>query len=165
MNAPLTELEVLTGSVFNRAGKQTRRQRENSIKMKERTGDVFSWLVALLRHGGDPALSGELDAGPDDAESVVSGSAGVEGGGMKRFETRVRALGLCLACLRVAGEGGVWGARRKGGGEEMRSFGVVAGSCLLRILDGYLFEVEEGRRRAARVVSGGRGGEFVGVRA
>lgn len=65
---------------------------------------------------------------------------------MKRFEARVNALGLFIACLNVAGEGGEWGARRKGRGEEMRSFGVVAGACLLRVLDGYLFEVEERRR-------------------
>ena len=96
------------------------------------------------RTGGDPALSGDLDAAGADAESVVSGSTAVEGagGGMKRFETRVRALGLCIACLRVAEEGVAWGARRKGGGEEMRSFGLVAASCLVRVVDRDLLEGE-----------------------
>lgn len=34
MNAPLTELEVLTGSIFNKTGKPNPRQKDSSIKMK-----------------------------------------------------------------------------------------------------------------------------------
>lgn len=160
MSTPLTELEVLTGTVFNKSGKQTRRQRENSMKMKEKTSDVFAWLVSLLRNGEGPPFD-------DDAASVTSEASGLSAGmkgltlGSKRFETRVRSLELCIACLRVGGEKGRrgWGGRRWGGEEEIRSFRVVAGSCVLRGLDQYAFDLEEARRRRSE-----RGGGYVGTK-
>ncbi|SPO03628.1 related to RNA-directed RNA polymerase (RdRP) [Cephalotrichum gorgonifer] len=172
MNAPLTELEVLTGSIFNKAGRQSRRQKENSVKMKEKATEVFAWLVSILRTGADPTLDTH-DEDEDDASSVATDSTDLTANmgrlvvGSKKFMRMVGAVGLCLACMRVAGEKegwGAWGSRRWGEDEEIRSFRVVAGSCLLRELDRYAFHLEERRRRERALLGvGSRGGGVLKV--
>ena len=115
--------------------------------------------MTLLRNGEEPALDIDDTASVStEATDLTNGLSGMTIGS-KSFETRVRSLELCIACLRCGGggRGREWGKRRWGDDEEVRSFRVVAGSCLLRGLDGYTFALEEARRRE-------RGGGYVGTK-
>ncbi|KAF7593189.1 hypothetical protein BBP40_011819 [Aspergillus hancockii] len=45
---PITELEVLIGSIINENGVPTRRQRDRSIKLKDEFDRIASWIMGLM---------------------------------------------------------------------------------------------------------------------
>ncbi|KAK8009403.1 hypothetical protein PG991_011954 [Apiospora marii] len=137
---PITELEVFTGNIFNKSGVQTRRQRDQSIKLKEAFDRISKTTVALIRknkHGHDDA---NLE---DDVASTVL------------EYNPLAALELSLACLHVGrrkqrNHVGRWG--QKGDDSGFQSFKVVAASCVTKELDLAI-------RRAEMMEGGG----YVGV--
>ncbi|KAK7977121.1 hypothetical protein PG988_004611 [Apiospora saccharicola] len=120
---PITELEVFTGNIFNKSGVQTRRQRDQSIKLKEAFDRISKTTVALIRknkHGHDDA-----DHEDDVASTVLDYNP-------------LAALELSLACLHVGrrkqqNRVGRWGQKDDDGG--FQSFKVVAASCVTKELD------------------------------
>lgn len=132
---PIQELEAFIGYLVNKAGVQTRRQRDRSIRLKEEFECIASWITGLMRH---------------DRSRPVSG-----------YEGEHDSLELCLACLRVCGldSTGAGGGRhrRKTEYEELQSFRVVGACALLAELDAL--------ERELKADGGGSGGGFVGVQA
>ncbi|KAK7947707.1 RNA-dependent RNA polymerase [Apiospora aurea] len=122
---PISELEVFTGSIFNKSGVQTPRQRDRSLKLKEAFDRMAKTTVALIRkdkHGND-----EHDAEDDDVASTVLDY------------NPLAALELSLACLYVGGRQlksriGRWG-QEDGNSGGYQGFKVVAASCATRELD------------------------------
>lgn len=121
---PITELEVFTGNIFNKSGVQTRRQRDQSIKLKEAFDRMSKTTVALIqknKHGHDDA-----DAEYNAASTLLDYNA-------------LAALELSLACLHVGRRkqrnrvGGRWSQNDNDSG--FQSFKVVAASCVTKDLD------------------------------
>lgn len=106
---PITELEVFIGNIMNRSsgGVQTRRQRDNSIKLKEEFDQVAAWVARSMRN-----------VRPD-----------VEPTG---YQSEFDNLHLCMACVHVGGEkdsgdGGYFA--------NLQSFRIVAACALLAELN------------------------------
>jgi hypothetical protein len=109
---PITELEVFLGYLTNKAGVQTNRQRDQSIKLKDEFGRIAGWITGLMRRDHSRPLTG--------------------------YEQEFDSLELCLACVHVGGEDKQSGARRKRGDDrKIESFRVVAACALLAELDYY----------------------------
>ncbi|PWY81018.1 rna-dependent rna polymerase [Aspergillus eucalypticola CBS 122712] len=117
---PLSELEVFIGSVLNKGGVQTRRQRDQSNKLADEFDRISTWIVGQMREGRT-------------SESPITS-----------LSDQLKPLELCLACIHVGGESDKDPARRRrevyG---EIKSFRVVAACALLFELD--LFE--KGKKR------------------
>ncbi|KAI1424802.1 RNA dependent RNA polymerase-domain-containing protein [Xylaria sp. FL1777] len=147
----ITELEVFTGTIFNKSGIQTRRQRDTSTRLKDEFDRIVKWVESLVRKQG---IKSSRDF-PDGAE-VDSLDGYDEEGTMPKTEST--ALELSLACLHV----GVIGQDRhrynKRSAGDFESFKVIAAHCALRELEIAIRErdIYEG----AAFVSGG----FPGVR-
>ncbi|RCI16265.1 hypothetical protein L249_3184 [Ophiocordyceps polyrhachis-furcata BCC 54312] len=147
----LSEVETFCGSLLNKRGSQTRRQRDLSIKLLEETDRLTRWIVSLMRHSDKPSRDrGDYDGDDndfddDDEEGGVNlhdakdevetnGEKGGAAGKVTEDDSskREKAVQLCWACLVVGcvKEGGTY---HRGNG-DMRSFRVVAAACLLREL-------------------------------
>ncbi|UNI24747.1 hypothetical protein JDV02_010472 [Purpureocillium takamizusanense] len=118
----ISEAEVFCGSVLNKAGTQTRQQREASIRLKDETDRVMTWIAKLIRDpsrvtGTETASDGTVDASDEDD--------GYE------------AIQLSWACLVVGCINDVNEAHPSYRGTgELESFRVVAATCLLKELNG-----------------------------
>ncbi|KAI0967985.1 RNA dependent RNA polymerase-domain-containing protein [Xylaria arbuscula] len=146
----ITELEVFTGTIFNKSGIQTRRQRDTSTRLKDEFDRIVKWVESLIRKQG---MESSRDSPDDD-----------EGGSFDGFDEKIEipkmestALELSIACLHV----GVIGQNRqrtRNAGDNFESFKVIAAHCALRELEIAIYEkdVSDG----AAFVSGG----FPGVR-
>ncbi|RMJ28931.1 hypothetical protein PHISP_00142 [Aspergillus sp. HF37] len=109
---PITEFEVFLGYLTNKAGVQTNRQRDRSIKLKDEFGRVAGWIMGLIRRDHSRPLTG--------------------------YEQEFDSLELCHACVHVGGEDKQSRARSKRGGDrKMESFRVVAACALLAELEYY----------------------------
>ncbi|RFU80163.1 RNA-dependent RNA polymerase [Trichoderma arundinaceum] len=140
--APISEVEAFCGSIMNRKGSQTRRQRDSSIKLKEEMDGLMNFIVKLIRD-----RSGGATGYANDASSVVT----EEEGNTER--ERINALELSWACVIVGcGKSRKQKRRYYGGEKPLESFRVVAASCLVKDLDQLLT-----RKRI------GRAGGYVGV--
>ncbi|GLA24172.1 hypothetical protein AnigIFM63326_011027 [Aspergillus niger] len=117
---PLSELEVFIGSVMNKGGVQTRRQRDQSNKLADEFDRISTWIVGQMRAGSS-------------SESPITS-----------VSDQLKPLEFCLACIHVGGESNKDPARRRrevyG---EIKSFRVVAACALLFELD----LIEKGRKR------------------
>ncbi|GLA40306.1 hypothetical protein AnigIFM63309_007923 [Aspergillus niger] len=117
---PLSELEVFIGSVMNKGGVQTRRQRDQSNKLADEFDRISTWIVGQMRAGSS-------------SESPITS-----------LSDQLKPLEFCLACIHVGGESNKDPARRRrevyG---EIKSFRVVAACALLFELD----LIEKGRKR------------------
>ncbi|GLA19846.1 hypothetical protein AnigIFM62618_007970 [Aspergillus niger] len=117
---PLSELEVFIGSVMNKGGVQTRRQRDQSNKLADEFDRISTWIVGQMRAGSS-------------SESPITS-----------VSDQLKPLEFCLACIHVGGEGNKDPARRRrevyG---EIKSFRAVAACALLFELD----LIEKGRKR------------------
>ncbi|CAK7233787.1 hypothetical protein SCUCBS95973_008714 [Sporothrix curviconia] len=125
---PLTELEVFIGTIVNKAGAQTLRQRDRSRKLHDEYERISSWITAQIR----PARKKAPDTKPAAAaEDDGFDSDDSEDGGAWLNE-RTAVLELCLACVHAQklGHGG-----RKEKEEQVESFWLVAGSALIRELE------------------------------
>lgn len=114
----ITELEVFTGSIFNKSGAQTRRQRDRSIRLKDEFDRITQWAEAMIRKKGTKVS--------DDANKEQQLSADPGG-----------ALVLSIACLNV-GIAKERQSARLGSGrseEQFQSFKIIAACCAVRELD------------------------------
>jgi hypothetical protein len=111
---PLSELEIFIGSVINKSGVQTRRQRDQSQKLADEFERIASWITDQMhRHRK-----------AENARTVTD------------RETRAETLELCFACWHVAGKQNEDSAyRRRNDYGELKSFRIVAACALLSELD------------------------------
>lgn len=111
---------MFIGSVLNKGGVQTRRQRDQSNKLADEFDRISTWIVGQMREGRT-------------SESQRTS-----------LSDQLKPLEFCLACIHVGGESDKDPARRRrevyG---EIKSFRVVAACALLFELD--LFE--KGKKR------------------
>lgn len=133
----LSEVEVFLGSILNKRGSQTRRQRDSSIKLKEDIDRYMAWIVKLIRNRG---------MSDDDAATSVTGSVAED------TRSRENTIELCWACVVVGCEKRT-NASSQNDSEELESFPVVAACCLLKELN----IVNQEMQLAA-------GGGYVGIR-
>ncbi|KAI1337354.1 RdRP-domain-containing protein [Xylariaceae sp. FL0016] len=144
----ITELEVFTGSIFNKSGIQTRRQRDKSVRLKDEFDRICKWTEALILKQD---RSSQVDADSEDDEDLhhsYKNDAGYLG-------HDASALELSVACLQV----GVLPIshditmKKKRHHDDYQSFRVVAAHCALRELETAikLKEIAEG----ASSMSGG----------
>ena len=142
---PLSEVEAFCGSILNKRGSQTRRQRDSSIKLKEEVDRMMSWVAELIRDRGSEgsnvqppsSLDGKEDAAEEDSRK------------------REAVIQLCLACVTIGSTndtrvGNV--TRHREPTTSLVSFRVLAACCLLR-------EFNALKRTTAEKTGGG----FVGV--
>ncbi|KAI1812706.1 RdRP-domain-containing protein [Poronia punctata] len=110
----ITEIEVFIGSIFNRSGVQTRRQRDTSIRLKDEFDRIAKWVGNVIRKQNDGTGT----------------------------ESESTALELSLACLYVGKTGGssnvnstgnAYAKRRHTGTYE--SFRILAAHHALRELE------------------------------
>ncbi|ROT35068.1 RNA-dependent RNA polymerase [Sodiomyces alkalinus F11] len=160
----LQEVEVFCGTIFNKSGSQTRRQKDNSSKLKEEFDRIAAMLVGLIRRRSRDAEQQQQqqqdgsryegtdidhDAGDDDDDDADDLVAAALAPGKD-------ALELAFACLDV-------GMVKRNEAEYkqlagMQSFRVIAASCLLKEMTAFVNRLRGGSLR----VMGGGGG-FVGV--
>jgi len=125
----ITELEVFTGSIFNKTGIQTRRQRDTSTRLKDEFDRITKWVASLMRRqesGSSLNQDGELQ------EESVSDDPHEENIGMQAKST---ALELSVACLAVGlGRASNPSAKLRNPG-EFESFRIIAAHNAFRELD------------------------------
>ncbi|PHH70770.1 hypothetical protein CDD82_6927 [Ophiocordyceps australis] len=116
---PISEVEYFCGSVLSKEGAQTRRQRDSSIRLKEETERIMSWISGLMRRTG--SNSGDQD---EETEAAVS------------VAWRTETLQLCWACFLVGCMQGDEEASKASHGSKVKlqGFRVVAATCVLREL-------------------------------
>ncbi|KAF2963850.1 hypothetical protein GQX73_g9725 [Xylaria multiplex] len=147
----ITELEVFTGTIFNKSGTQTRRQRDTSIRLKDEYDRIVKWVEGLIRKqdaGSSHNILGNLE--DDSLDGYADESDGLE--------MSSTALELSIACLHVGIlRGGDRSSNKRNVG-DFESFKVIAAHCALRELENAVRQrdIAEG----AAFVSGG----FPGVR-
>jgi hypothetical protein len=133
----ISELEVFTGSIFNKLGVQTRRQRDKSIQLKDEFDRIAKWTTAMIR----------------DRKTEISGEHTLNVQPMMHSDD---SLILSIACLHVGMMDSETGTRAGPRGiEELQSFKVIAACCVIKELDlakGYREEV--GARAAAHATPG-----------
>ncbi|KAI1636235.1 rna-dependent rna polymerase [Biscogniauxia mediterranea] len=145
--ARITELEVFTGSIFNKSGIQTRRQRDKSVRLKDEFDRISKWVQALIHKREMKAFDDEEDDKDDDEDDY-------DGVGQTSS-----SLELSIACLHAGiAKPSVFGASSQSS-VEFQSFKVVAASCALRELE-YAIKKDEIAVGAAIM-----GGGFPGVSA
>ncbi|TGJ87234.1 hypothetical protein E0Z10_g1521 [Xylaria hypoxylon] len=124
----ITELEVFTGTIFNKSGVQTRRQRDTSIRLKDEYDSIVKWVEGLIRKQ-DIKSSKDL---PDGVEYDSLSGYEVDG---TIPEMESTALELSMACLHVGiirADGRRLNKRNTG---DFESFKVIAAHCALRELE------------------------------
>ncbi|PYH92297.1 rna-dependent rna polymerase [Aspergillus ellipticus CBS 707.79] len=118
---PISELEVVIGSIMSNTGVQTRRQRDQSTKLADEFDRIATWIMGQLRKKGAGVSS--------------------ETGQPVSFDS----LELCFASIHVGGETNQDSTRRRrieyG---ELKSFRIIAACALLFELD----LLEKRRKRA-----------------
>ncbi|KAK1596563.1 RNA-dependent RNA polymerase [Colletotrichum navitas] len=158
----LTEVEVFCGSIFNKTGSQTRRQKDNSKKLKQDFDRLADHMTQQMRRklrnveGAGTAVNDGLDSTID---KEAPGSAAVDD--LDRLLAPNReALEMSYACLKVGlldnsdVEYEHWA--------QLQSFKVIAASVLLRELTELANRVRYGRLVHANGDETTSGG-FVGV--
>jgi hypothetical protein len=91
---PLSEVEVFVGCVHNNHGAQTRRQRDNSIKLREHIVKNFKWLVKYIRQSEDQEPESDEEEETEDLSTI--------GETYSMVEPSFASVELALACLHVA---------------------------------------------------------------
>lgn len=112
----ITELEVFTGSIYNRSGVHTRRQRDKSLRLRDEFERIAKWAQGVIRKRVT-ATEGEHN----DAANTFDG-----------------ALVLSLACLHVGcinDDGKLSSNPVRRGGGPFYSFKIIAACCALKELD------------------------------
>ncbi|KAI0537726.1 RNA dependent RNA polymerase-domain-containing protein [Xylaria digitata] len=124
----ITELEVFTGTIFNKSGIQTRRQRDTSIRLKDEYDRIVKWVEGLIRkQDATPSrdLRGDLEDDSLDGYAEESDD----------LEMNSTALELSIACLHVGILGGGGHSFNKRNAGDFESFKVIAAHCALRELE------------------------------
>ena len=102
---PLSELEVFVGSILNKSGAQTHRQRDRSVKLKDECERITTWITHEMR-----------------SPTPLGGHA-----------SELYPLELCFACLCIGcerGEGVAYRSRRSSA-QDVQGFKVVAAAALM----------------------------------
>ncbi|EPE07136.1 rna-dependent rna polymerase [Ophiostoma piceae UAMH 11346] len=127
---PLTELEVFIGTIINKTGAQTLRQRDRSRKLRDEYERISGWITTQIR----PRTASDDETADGDDESRT--------GQETWYKQHLRVLELCLACAYCPQEQREWEAQRKKRGarkdkdeETIESFWLVAASALIRELE------------------------------
>jgi hypothetical protein len=151
----LTEVEVFCGFILNKRGAQTRRQGDSSIKLKDETDRIMTWIVKQIR-----------DRGVVDGAETLSTATGVD---ETSSRWREDAIELCWACVAVGCNKEKAPPVYHGTG-ELESFRIVAACCLIKELNSLVRKMDMlagggyvgvGRGgRSGRVRRGGRGGSM-----
>ncbi|CAH0059307.1 unnamed protein product [Clonostachys solani] len=131
---PISEVEVFCGFILDRHGKQTRRQRDLSSKLREEIDRTMSWIVKMMQ-----------DPEGDEGEDSVSRQKGV--------------LELCWACLVVGcvDDNERMNSEYTVGG--LRSFRILAAGCVFKQLELFLSMIpQDGKEPATGGFVGVRGG-------
>lgn len=171
----ITEVEAFCGSLLNKRGAQTRQQRDLSIQLLEKTDRIMTWIVKLMRRGEgverhedfdeeDEEDDDDEDGGASldvygDSKARADGDDGTKGASKETsIDAREEAIQRCWACLQVSclADHDQKPAEQKSGMRpevEMRSFRLVAATCLLRELKALGSEMQTGMS----------GGGYVGV--
>ncbi|ORY56863.1 RNA dependent RNA polymerase-domain-containing protein [Pseudomassariella vexata] len=149
---PLTELEVFTGTIFNKSGVQNRRQRDMSLRLKDEFDRIAQWAAALLRKRSMDSIA--ADDNDDDGESDTTEAPSIN----RNASDNEDPLALSLACLNVGCETVQSNGQGRGRGFELQSFKVIAACCVLKELDAAVNRAEIMAGMAAVSDS------FVGVR-
>ncbi|KAI0909356.1 RNA dependent RNA polymerase-domain-containing protein [Ustulina deusta] len=147
----ITELEVFTGTIFNKSGVQTRRQRDTSTRLKDEFDRIVKWVEALIRKQDVKSSKDLQDGVEEDSLDGYDGEGAI-------LETGSTALELSIACLHVGVIGQDRHRSNKRNAGDFESFKVIAAHCALRELDIAISEKEISD--GAAFVSGG----FPGVR-
>ncbi|KAF6787912.1 RNA-dependent RNA polymerase, partial [Colletotrichum sojae] len=155
---PLTEVEVFCGSIFNKSGSQTRRQKDNSKKLKAEFDRLSEWLVMQMRRKHRPAEN------PEYGTAGYNGSAATEDDAATRVPIANReALEMSYACLMVGlvQNHDVDYEHRA----DLQSFKVIAASVLLKELTELANRARGGQMVAPTSADDGEvgGGGYVGV--
>ncbi|CAK7203059.1 hypothetical protein SEUCBS139899_005788 [Sporothrix eucalyptigena] len=126
---PLTELEVFIGTIVNKTGAQTLRQRDRSRKLHDEYERISSWITAQMRPHKKAKGANDKQAKPENDDSD---SEDEEDGGGAWLKECTAVLELCLACVhsRKQERGG-----RKKEENTVKSFWLVAGSALVHELE------------------------------
>ena len=112
----ITELEVFTGTIFNKFGVQTRRQRDKSIALKDEFERIEHWTENMIR---------KRNIEPSDETRHEGHGAGSDD-----------ALPLSVACLIVGCmKQQTQGGKRPRQDDTFQSFKVVAACCAMKELD------------------------------
>ncbi|KAL0940271.1 RNA-dependent RNA polymerase [Colletotrichum truncatum] len=159
---PLTEVEVFCGSIFNRSGSQTRRQKDNSKKLKVAFDRLCEWLVAQIRQRPRRAGQGGLGTSAVDSDYSQAPGSREDGDGIdRRLETNREALEMSYACFMadLLQEGNAADERTP----PIHSFRVIAASVLLRELTELANRVKGGQLVDPIEEDAIVGGGFVGV--
>ncbi|CAK7275185.1 hypothetical protein SEPCBS119000_006566 [Sporothrix epigloea] len=125
---PLTELEVFIGTIINKTGAQTLRQRDRSRKLHGEYERISSWITTQMR--SSKKQTGTKSSREDVRTENSDSEDGSEDGGAW-LDERTAILELCLACVH-AQKLEYDGRTSK---EQMQSFWLVAGSALIRELE------------------------------
>jgi hypothetical protein len=114
--APLTEVEIFTGSIFNKSGVQTRRQRDKSSKLKDQFDRIAKQTESRILKKNTGTIRDDFS---DDEDYIPSSHSGPS------------ALELSVACLHASmvKTKKTKGSRFPG---DCQSFKVVAAHCALR---------------------------------
>ncbi|PNH38819.1 hypothetical protein VD0004_g8035 [Verticillium dahliae] len=148
----LTEVEVFCGFIFSKTGAQTRRQADNSKKLKETFERVSETLVANIRQR---TRETEEDAQPMPPGSASTSS--VDDPLERALAPNLRALEFSWACLQVGLEDDEHDNRA-----TMQSFKIIAASCFLKEVTEFINRLMNGKV-ASTATASGIGGGFVGV--
>lgn len=155
----MTEIEVFCGSIFNKAGAQTRRQKDNSKKLKAEFDCLSEWLVGQMRR--------KLRTVDQEASSIYNSSSSNQYSFLsddpvtRMLAPNREALEMSYSCLMV-------GLMPNEGfeledGKQLQSFKVIAASVLLKELTELVNRIRGGRMVAPGNGYEGVGGGFVGV--
>lgn len=153
----ITETEAFCGNLANKAGGQTRQQRDLSMKLKEEMDRLTSWIVKLIRNPETSEEEGEQQGGAgkdEDSDEDMDDAGPISG-------ARLRTLEMALACFKIEMKDSSLAAapqatRRTAPG--LQSFRVIAAACLLNELEAVTREIR-GERTPAMLL--GRGFEKV----
>lgn len=155
----MTEIEVFCGSIFNKAGAQTRRQKDNSKKLKAEFDRLSEWLVGQMRR--------KLRTVDQEASSIYNNTSSNQYSFLsddpvtRMLAPNREALEMSYSCLMV-------GLMPNEGfeledGKQLQSFKVIAASVLLKELTELVNRIRGGRMVAPGNGYEGVGGGFVGV--
>lgn len=97
---PISELEVVIGSIINRRGVQTRRQRDRSNKLHEEFDRIATWITSIMRRQEieDPDPNGlELSLA-----CLYHGIQGSDSGHRKEVYGELKSFRVVAACALLA---------------------------------------------------------------
>ena len=112
---------MFCGSIFNKRRRQTKRQREASIKLRKDMDQLSAWVMELIRK--------------PRASSNAASPSSFEGDEWIERQRTGDVIELSWACLAVAVSAEKERPKTRRVGDEVQSFSIVAASCLLKELD------------------------------